>query len=110
MKNLITIIGSMLIMSMFFMQFAANEKTYMKEKLSEVIVYKNMNSLEDLEQVKILLTKALECPVEMIDVKVDEEKGSYCFRVPIYGIIGAEKIVKIPHEKNFKYFNIEGLV
>lgn len=110
MKNLITIIGSMMIMSIFLMQFAASEKTYVKEKISEIIVYKNMTSMEKADEVKTMLAQSLQCSKDMIEMEIDEETGNYSFKVPIYGIIGAEKIFGITKEKNYKYFKIEGIL
>lgn len=122
MKNLITTIGSMIIIFIFLMQFVANQLTYTKILGTEMAVKSFRRNAEtagtisdtDITEVKNRISKAVKCDVDdvIIDFKPKDLSGEieYAVKVPISDVIGASKILQLTKEDNQVLYTSSGTI
>lgn len=118
MKDLITTIGSIIILMMFLMQFTANQTTYTRimgaeHSIKEFrVLSEEQGSIKSEEIIKLKekISKILGCSTSEISVKVAEDSGDYSVSMPIYGIIGPAKIMGISEKENMKYHTSCGVI
>ena len=116
MKDLITTIGSILILMMFLMQFAASQTTYIRimgaeHEIKEFrLLSGKQGSIknEDIRQLKQNLSQMLECQVSEISVNVTD--GEYSVTMPVYGVIGPWKLMGISKKENVKEHISKGVI
>lgn len=110
MKDLITTIGSLLILMMFLMQFTANQVTYTRIMGAENtikefrLLSEEQGSIknEDILRLKENISRILCCSPSEISVKVKEDSGDYAVTMPVYGIIGPAKMLGLSSQENMK--------
>ncbi len=112
MKDLITTIGSILILSIFIMQFAVNENTLGRTMAIEKNLYKFMADMRreevvDEEGMREKLAMIAGCQHSEVELKLGE--GEFSLRLPIYKVIGAEKLVGLRKEDNKLWYHREGI-
>ena len=108
MKDLITTIGSMLILMMFLTQFAASQTTYTRimgaeHEIKEFrLLSGEQGSIrnENILQLKQNLSQVLECNASEISVNITD--GDYVVTMPVYGVIGPWKLLGISQKENVK--------
>lgn len=118
MKDLITTIGSIIILMMFLMQFTANQTTYTRimgaeHSIKEFrVLSKEQGSIKSEEIIKLKekISKILGCSTSEISVKVAEDSGDYSVTMPVYGIIGPARIMGISEKENMKYHTSCGVI
>lgn len=116
MKDLITTIGSMLILMMFITQFAASQTTYTRimgaeHEIKEFrLLSGKQGSIrnEDILQLKQNLSKVLECNASEISVNITD--GDYVVTMPVYGVIGPWKLMGISQKENVKEHVSKGVI
>ena len=105
MKDLITTIGSMLILMMFLTQFAASQTTYTRimgaeHEIKEFrLLSGEQGSIrnENILQLKQNLSQVLECNASEISVNITD--GDYVVTMPVYGVIGPWKLLGISQKE-----------
>ena len=118
MKDLITTIGSLIILMMFLMQFTANQTTYTRimgaeHSIKEFrVLSEEQGSIKDEEIIKQKekISKILCCPASEISVKVAEDSGDYSVTMPVYGIIGPARIMGLSDNENMKSHTSCGVI
>lgn len=128
MKDLITSIGSILVLMMFLLQFAANQASYTKmmgtehtlKEFSLLSAGKGSIKDEDIHVLKNNLSEILSCSPSEISVKVteyslneeDTEKcwADYSVTVPVYGVIGPAGLMGLTDSENVKKYTARGMV
>ena len=118
MKDLITTIGSLIILMMFLMQFTANQTTYTRiigaeHSIKEFrVLSEEQGSIKDEEiiNLKEKISKILCCPASEISVKVAEDSGDYSVTMPVYGIIGPARIMGLSDNENMKSHTSCGVI
>ena len=105
MKDLITTIGSLIILMMFLMQFTANQTTYTRIMGAEHSIKE-----EEIIKLKEKLSRILCCPTSEISVKVAEDSGDYSVTMPVYGIIGPARIMGLSDNENMKSHTSCGVI
>lgn len=108
MKDLITTIGSILILMMFLMQFAASQTTYIRimgaeHEIKEFRLLSEEQGRirdEDIFQLKQNLSQVLDCHRSEISVNVTD--GEYTVTMPVYGVIGPWKMMGLTEKENVK--------
>ena len=116
MKDLITTIGSMLILMMFLTQFAASQTTYTRimgaeHEIKEFrLLSGEQGSIrnEDILQLKQNLSQVLECNASEISVNITD--GDYVVTMPVYGVIGPWKLMGISQKENVKEHVSKGVI
>ena len=116
MKDLITTIGSMLILMMFLTQFAASQTTYTRimgaehEKKEFRLLSGEQGSIrnENILQLKQNLSQVLECNASEISVNITD--GDYVVTMPVYGVIGPWKLLGISQKENVKEHVSKGVI
>ena len=128
MKDLITTIGSILILMMFLLQFTANQTTYTKIMGAEHAI-KEFRLLsaeegsirsENISNLKSNLSKILCCLPPEISVKVTEKgtdagngtpAGADCsVTMPVYGVIGPAGMLGLSEKENVKQYTTGGII
>ena len=118
MKDLITTIGSLIILMMFLMQFTANQTTYTRimgaeHSIKEFrVLSADLGSIKDEEIIKLKekLSRILCCPTSEISVKVAEDSGDYSVTMPVYGINGPARIMGLSDNENMKSHTSCGVI
>ena len=118
MKDLITTIGSLIILMMFLMQFTANQTTYTRimgaeHSIKEFrVLSEEQGSIKDEEIIKLKekLSRILCCSTSEISVKVAEDSGDYSVTMPVYGIIGPARIMGLSDNENMKSHTSCGVI
>ena len=118
MKDLITTIGSLIILMMFLMQFTANQTPYTRIMGAEPsitefrVLSEEPGSIKDEEKTKLKekLSRILCCPTSEISVKVAEDSGDYSVTMPVYGIIGPARIMGLSDNENMKSHTSCGVI
>ena len=118
MKDFITTIGSIIILMMFLMQFAANQTTYTRimgaeHSIKEFRVLaeeKGSIKSEEIIKLKEKISKIMHCSISEISVKVAESSGDYSVTMPVYGIIGPAGIMGMSEKDNMKYHTSCGTI
>lgn len=108
MKDLITTIGSMLILMMFLTQFAASQTTYTRimgaeHEIKEFrLLSGEQGSIrnENILQLKQNLSQVLDCHTS--EISVDVTDGEYTVTMPVYGVIGPWKMMGLTEKENVK--------
>ena len=108
MKDLITTIGSILILMMFLMQFAASQTTYIRimgaeHEIKEFRLLSEEQGRirdEDIFQLKQNLSQVLDCHTS--EISVDVTDGEYTVTMPVYGVIGPWKMMGLTEKENVK--------
>ena len=116
MKDLITTIGSMLILMMFLTQFAASQTTYTRimgaeHEIKEFrLLSGEQGSIrnENILQLKQNLSQVLECNASEISVNITA--GDYVVTMPVYGVIGPWKLLGISQKENVKEHVSKGVI
>ena len=116
MKDLITRIGSMLILMMFLTQFAASQTTYTRimgaeHEIKEFrLLSGEQGSIrnENILQLKQNLSQVLECNASEISVNITD--GDYVVTMPVYGVIGPWKLLGISQKENVKEHVSKGVI
>ena len=116
MKDLITTIGSMLILMMFLTQFAASQTTYTRimgaeHEIKEFrLLSGEQGSIrnENILQLKQNLSQVLECNASEISVNITD--GDYVVTMPVYGVIGPWKLLGISQKENVKEHVSKGVI
>ena len=116
MKDLITTIGSMLILMMFLTQFAASQTTYTRSTGAEHEIKEfrllsgEQGSIrnENILQLKQNLSQVLECNASEISVNITD--GDYVVTMPVYGVIGPWKLLGISQKENVKEHVSKGVI
>ena len=116
MKDLITTIGSMLILMMFLTQFAASQTTYTRimgaeHEIKEFrLLSGEQGSIrnENILQLKQNLSQVLECNASEISVNITD--GDYVVTLPVYGVIGPWKLLGISQKENVKEHVSKGVI
>ena len=118
MKDLITTIGSLIILMMFLMQFTADQTTYTRimgaqHSIKEFrVLSEEQGSIKDEEIIKLKekLSRILCCSTSEISVKVAEDSGDYSVTMPVYGIIGPARIMGLSENENMKSHTSCGVI
>ncbi len=118
MKDLITAIGSILILMMFLMQFAANQITYTRIMGAEHSIKefrllseeRGSISNDDISELKGKLSEVLRCQTSEISVEVAESGGDYSVTMPIYGVIGPAGIMGLSEKENMRLHKSSGII
>ena len=116
MKDLITTIGSIIILMMFLLQFAANQTTYTRimgaeHEIKEFrLLSGEQGSIrnENILQLKQNLSQVLECNASEISVNITD--GDYVVTMPVYGVIGPWKLLGISQKENVKEHVSKGVI
>ena len=116
MKDLITTIGSMLILMMFLTQFASSQTTYTRimgaeHEIKEFrLLSGEQGSIrnENILQLKQNLSQVLECNASEISVNITD--GDYVVTMPVYGVIGPWKLLGISQKENVKEHVSKGVI
>ena len=116
MKDLITTIGSMLILMMFLTQFAASQTTYTRimgaeHEIKEFrLLSGEQGSIrnENILQLKQNLSQVLECNASEISVNITD--GDYVVTMPVYGVIGPWKLLGISQKEKVKEHVSKGVI
>lgn len=128
MKDLITTIGSIIILMMFLLQFAANQTTYTRimgaeHEIKEFrLLSQETGSInnEDINSLKSNLSKILHCLPSEISVKVtgygadgeneESRPADYSVTMPIYGVIGPAGMMGLSEDENVKQYTTGGII
>ena len=99
MKDLITTIGSILILSVFLMQFCSNQVLASKFLIADSIIDK-IESLEDKE-IDIKKSQIADCfECDMGDIKVTKKENKLVVEAPIYDVVACGKFLGITRAEN----------
>jgi len=106
MKDLITCMGSLMILMVFVMQFASNQVMITKFAASDYIVeeyQKNIHeNTESQDDLKKRLSSIFQCDEEEIYIN---KEGKYCdVSVPVRGIIACGSLLGIPEDENIAVY------
>lgn len=111
MKDMITTVASILILSMFLMQFAANQVTY--TKIAAVESGLNRLYAEGAEEGSSEVKAYIRTLAEILKIDRDDvemhigENHEYEVSVPICGIIGPQKILGIGDDDYVLFYTAE---
>lgn len=105
MKDLITSVGSVMILMIFVLQFAVNQNVAVKFAISDLILESYEESFvvdkaeNTAENIKSDISSVLNCPKEEVIVK-QEENGVYIVSAPVKDIIACGELLGIKGEDN----------
>ena len=116
MQDVITTLVGMLILIMFFTQFAASQTTYTRimgaeHEIKEFrLLSGEQGSIrnENILQLKQNLSQVLECNASEISVNITD--GDYVVTMPVYGVIGPWKLLGISQKENVKEHVSKGVI
>ena len=99
MKDLITTMGSLLILSIFVMQFCTNQIIASKILIADSIADK-IEKFDDKEIEKSIskFANCFDCSTE--DVQIEKEKDGIVIRIPIYDVVACGDFLGIPEDEN----------
>ncbi|MCI8608533.1 MAG: hypothetical protein HFE73_02720 [Firmicutes bacterium] len=124
MKNLITAMASLLLLSIFVVQFAGNQVIHTRlfradmavESFRDMAKEQGCITAENETYLKERLTRILDCRAEQIWIEGTREqrpKGEILFykvKFPLEHIVMANRILGIEDEENMAWFEDEGWV
>lgn len=123
MKELITAMASMIILMMFLLQFTTNQSTYIRMAGAEYILKQYRIEAEENctiesfknEALKRLLAERTGCEASEIKISISEGKSDetittydYSVEIPIYDVIGADKLIGVSTENNVLHYVSNG--
>ncbi len=106
MKDLITCMGSLMILMVFVMQFASNQVMITKFAASDYIVEeyeKNIyEGIENQDDLKKRLSSIFECDEE--EIYINKGEKYYNVSAPVRGIIACGSLLGIPDDENMAVY------